>query len=248
MNITGWLLFGIVIFSTHVLEGITGFGCTILAMPFAVMFFDLETARACLTITAFIQCLYICLRDYRNISRQHLVTLLVFMGMGMPVGMLIYAYLSAELLKKILAIFSALVSMRGLFVFFHIKKRNTEKYRFLPDPVLKGLLVVGGIIHGAFTSGGPLAIIYALEKIKEKTFFRATMCAMWSILNSVLLIQLFLVRKIPLLSLKLVLSTIPFLAVGIFLGNIAHHRIKDTVFTPLSYLVLLIASIFMFVF
>jgi uncharacterized membrane protein YfcA len=248
MTVVGALLFGTIILSTHILEGITGFGCTIVAMPFAVMLFDFETARASLTVTALIQCLYICLRNYRKISWRDLAIFLFFMGIGMPVGMMIYYYLSPELLKKILAVFSALVSVRGLFIFFHRKKRNVEEQCLLPGFVFKGLLVAGGIIHGAFTSGGPLVIIYALEKIKGKSFFRATMCAMWSILNSVLLAQLFLARKIPFVSLKLVLGSLPFLVAGILVGNIAHHRIKDTFFTPFSYSVLLVSSIFMFVF
>jgi uncharacterized membrane protein YfcA len=248
MDLRPLLLFGLIILSTHTLEGITGFGCTIIAMPFAIMLFDLETGRAALTFTALIQCLFIFIKDRRKIAGRELTALVIFMGIGLPLGMLLYNYLPQAGLKKILAVFTCLVSIRGLFIFFRFKNRERENNKPLPGWALKILLVLGGIIHGAFTSGGPLAIIYTMEKIKEKTVFRATMCTLWSIMNTILIIQLVFSGRVPAFSLRLVLFSLPFLAGGIALGNLAHKHIRDTIFTPLSYGILLSTSFVMFIF
>ena len=44
---------------------------------------------------------------------------------------------------------------------------------------------------------------------------------------------------------RLVLTSLPFLALGALLGDIAHHRISGERFTQLIYVVLVISAVFM---
>ena len=48
------LLFGMVVLITHFLEGITGFGCTVLALPFCIMLVGIKAAVPVLVILAWI--------------------------------------------------------------------------------------------------------------------------------------------------------------------------------------------------
>lgn len=236
-------LLGLVILITHTLEGITGFGCTVIAMPFAVALCGLEQGRTVLTITALLQCLWISMWDFKYIDKKECLKILVLMSAGMPFGMFAYRFLNEHILLILLALFSCAVSIRGLCLFFLKHGRERQKKHKGPFAVL---LFVGGVIHGAFTSGGPLAISYATEEFQDKRVFRATMCALWSVLNTLLLVQLIFGSSQAVESVVIAGLTIPFLVVGIILGNLAHHGIKDRYFTPLSYSVLLISSAFLF--
>ena len=238
------IAFAMVIFFSCILGGITGFGNTIVALPFTIMIFDLETGRTVLTATALIQSLVIALKDRRSIAVPILVSVVIFMGIGLPAGMFTYRYLPQDILITILAIFTGLVAIRGLLVFF-LKVKRTEKTHAAGEGALRIFLVLAGIIHGAFSSGGPLLVIYTMEKIREKTVFRATMCAIWSILNTALMLQFFAARQVSVFSLKLLVFSLPFLAGGIILGNLVNRRIRDTVFTPLVCCVLLVVAGFM---
>ena len=45
-------LFLLIIFSTNLIQGITGFAGTVLAMPFAIMIYGIDVAKPSLTILA----------------------------------------------------------------------------------------------------------------------------------------------------------------------------------------------------
>ena len=108
-------------------------------------------------------------------------------------------------------------------------------------------MFLGGIFHGAFSSGGPLIIIYATEKIKDKSAFRATMCMVWLAMNVLLLTQMAFAGQLGADVWKTALWGLPALVVGTVLGDWAHHRIRDTVFTKLTYGILLLSGVFMVV-
>jgi len=114
-----------------------------------------------------------------------------------------------------------------------------------PAWLLNTLLFIGGTMQGAFTSGGPPVIIYAIQKLKDKASFRATLVAIWTTLNMFIVADIVVRHKLSGMPGKLVLTSLPFLALGALLGDIAHHRISGERFTQLIYAVLLISAVFM---
>ena len=104
-----------------------------------------------------------------------------------------------------------------------------------------------GIIHGMFSSGGPLAIIYASSAIRDKDSFRSTMCLLWVTLNTVLTISYAIDGSITADILKTMLYLIPFVIAGIIAGNLIVKRVDNKVFSVVVYSCLLATGIFMLV-
>lgn len=242
MDIMRVLIFGVVVLLTHFLEGITGFGCTVLAMPFAILLVGIHVAKPTLTLYGFLLCVYVVIISYKDILWKNYLRILTFVGLGLPVGIYFFNKLPESLLRKILAIFMITISIRGLYLCYN-KHRNTHP---MNERILNFILFLGGCIHGAFTSGGPLVIIYASEKLKDKSTFRATLCLLWVTLNSVLLIQSFTNGSFTPEAAKLALYCLPFLVIGAILGNIFHHKIHNDIFLKIVYLVLILSACFMF--
>jgi len=237
------ILFGLVVLITHLLEGITGFGCTVLALPFCIMLVGLKTAVPSLIILAWILTLYIIIVDHKNIVWRQYFKILAFALLGLPIGLVLFSYMSESILKFILGIFMILVSIRGIYINFggkHLQKK-------IPGFVLNIVLILGGLIHGAFGSGGPLVVIYATENLKEKSNFRATLCMLWFTLNTIILVKDLFTSIITLPVLKISLFSLPFLVVGMILGNNYHSKFSDKTFHKMIYIVLLISGIFMFI-
>ena len=237
------LLFGCVVLATHFLDGITGFGCTVLAMPFSIMLLGVETARPVLTFYALLLALYLAARYRKSISREHFIKMIIAMLLGLPIGILAYNYLPKNILLTGLSIFIILVSARGILNAFGFlnKSKPIKDYIALP------LVFIGGIIHGALSSGGPLVIIYATEKIKDKSEFRSTLCLIWLTLNTLLIAQMLFNGQIDSRAVITAEAALPFLVAGALLGDYAHKHIRDTVFTKLTFIVLLLAGIFMMI-
>ena len=102
-------------------------------------------------------------------------------------------------------------------------------------------MFVAGITHGLFASGGPL-LVYALAGLAmEKSAFRATLTAVWLVLNTLLLLA-FAVDGSLLPSLGKVAWLMPVLIAGLVLGEYLHHRVQEDRFRQLVYAMLLITG------
>ena len=238
---TSWVLLGCVVMMTHFLEGITGFGCTVLALPFAIMLIGTKQAVPVLLVLALLLAAYIVWLDWRRIVWREFGRIVLFVGLGLPFGIFTFGYFDEKVLRCLLGVFMVGVAARGLLS--HVVSLNESR---IPAWVLKGLLVAGGFIHGVFSSGGPLVVIYARSALADKTNFRATISLLWLSLNSVMLAQGVVSGRMTPEIWEIIGVCVPFLAVGALAGNWAHRHIKDRYFSQIVYGVLLVSGLFMF--
>ena len=235
-------LVGIVVLITHTLEAITGFGCTILAFPFVVFLMDdLERAKIVLSVLAWLLALYFVVTKFKQINWRQFGIIFLMAGMGLPIGMFIFKHLNAELLTLLLGwfiIFSAIVQLWKCFM-------PSKKGLKLPRFVSYLFLFSGGIVHGAFAVGGPLVVLYSAENITDKSQFRVTMCLLWATLNSILIGQYLLDNSLTLSMGYDVLCLLPFLIIGILLGEKIHNKVSESIFRKIIFSSLLLVGIAM---
>lgn len=248
MTLVDTLLFGLVVLITHFMEGLAGFGCTILALPFCIALAGINVAVPVLIVLAWVLVLYVVVIDYKNIVWKEFIKIVSFVILGLPIGMWAFSSLPEVLLKRLLGVFMIVVSLRGLYLAFFAKavqvtKTEMSKWK---KYALNGLLFLGGIIHGAFSSGGPFVIIYAAQALPDKSQFRATLCMLWLALNSLMIITNFTKGVMTFDVLRLIGWSLPFLVAGMLLGNYAHHKVKGDVFVKIVYAVLFLSGLFMF--
>jgi uncharacterized membrane protein YfcA len=244
MNYTAVLiLFGLVVLITHFLEGITGFGCTVLALPFCTMLVGLKTAVPTLIVLAWLLALYVIIVDHKNIVWKQYLKILCLLMLGLPIGIFLFSRMPEHILRVILGVFMLTVASRGIYVSF---RRGAKKLN-VPGFLMNAVLFAGGIIHGAFGSSGPFVVIYAAKYLPDKSNFRATLCMLWFTLNTVIIAQKFASHAMTMPVMQTLLVSLPFLAAGMLLGNAAHGRINAGMFTKLIYFVLFVSGIFMFI-
>jgi uncharacterized membrane protein YfcA len=236
------VLFGLVVLATHFVQGITGFGCAVLAMPFCILLTGIDTARPVLTVLALVLDVYLLVVSWKHVDWRQYLRILAFVLPGLPVGMIAYNVLPRTTLMHILAAFMVVVGIQGLVTQF---RPGRETSRPWPGWLLDILLFVGGAAQGAFTSGGPPVIIYATQQLKDKASFRATLVAIWTTLNVFIVTDIMVRHKLAGVPGKLVLTSLPFLALGALLGDVVHRRISGERFTQLIYAVLVVSAVFM---
>lgn len=237
-------LVGVVVFITHALEAITGFGCTVLAVPFVTALVGLERAIPILAVVGWILALYIVVTKFKEINFKQFGIIVFFVGLGMPAGIYIFNNIDSGLMRKLLAVFIIVVSLIQLKKLFFPPKAD----RPLPKPLYFLILMVGGVIHGAFASGGPFVVLYASRALPQKGAFRATLCLLWTTLNTVLMISYVINGAFTAALMKDVGIMMPFLLTGIVAGEIVHNRVNELFFRRLVFIVLLITGAFMLVF
>ena len=227
-------IFLMIILITNIIQGITGFAGTVLAMPFAILLLGIEVAKPVLNITTLIACILIVFESYKHIVWKECFKMIAIMFVGVLIGEYLYRLFPVDLLLNIYAVFIILIALKGIFI-----KQSYD----LDEKILVGIIVLAGIIHGMFLSGGPLLIIYAVKKLKDKATFRATLAPVWIVLNSYLLVKQLLSGLITTQVATLSVCAIPVLIAAIIIGKKLYEHMSQRFFLLLSYVLLFISGI-----
>ena len=240
------ILFIIVVFVANIIQSITGFAGTVLAMPFSIMLVGYGTAKPILNVLGIVLSLGVIGLNHKSLNKKEFFKIIAIMLAGMVAGYFITTQfdLKAGLLYKLLGAIVLLFMGIGVFNSYSEKyrskkKETNEKTSFLAYLVL----VVAGVVHGMFVCGGPLLVVYASEKIKGRDEFRVTVSAVWAVLNSIILFSdvkagLFNHKTVILLAVCIVL-----LFGALWLGNILFRHINKKWFMIITYVLMGISGI-----
>ena len=152
----------------------------------------MELGVKSVTVISWLLAVYITISKRRDINFMKFLIIFSCMIAGMPVGMYIFRNLDPSMLNKILAVFIIVVSVWQILA-VSLKKEEVAKPLSAAEwVVFIALLFLGGIVHGVFSSGGPLVVLYAKRQLQDKNQFRATLCLLWTVLNAILIATYFI--------------------------------------------------------
>ncbi|MBO4342538.1 MAG: sulfite exporter TauE/SafE family protein [Clostridia bacterium] len=234
------LLFLAVVFLTNIVQCITGFAGTVLAMPFSIMLVGYNVAKPILNILGLLASVWVVIFAFKKINLKELVKIVLIMIAGMLAGFYLKTYVenNASLLYKTLGIIVIIFAVMNAVKFYR-KKEDKE----LPAAVSALLLVISGIVHGMFVCGGPLLVTYANAKLKDKDEFRGTLSACWILLNGIIAFTDIRGGYFTPPTVKLTLISVAVLAAALIAGNLIYKKMSRNVFLQLTYLLMLISGI-----
>lgn len=285
MSTLSTILFAIVIMMSYFIEGMIGFGGTIVALPLASQIAGIKLAVPVLTIVVFLASVVIAIRDFKYLDKKQFIKIAFLMILGLPIGTWLFASLPERPLKLALSVFMIIIALKGLIGISNEKKRkplaevsvdleepsmaddigdSIAENSSIWDNTVEGLelqevnegeggsswlsnltIFLGGIVHGAFSCGGPFVVVYATNNIKDKSSFRATLCTLWALLNAIMIGIKSFNGEITGEVIRLSAWTMPFVVVAIIVSNIAHKRLKGESFTTFVYIALFVSGILM---
>lgn len=228
------MIFLLVLFVANVVQAVTGFAGTLLAMPPAMMLIGVYEAKVILNIKAFLSCLILAVKNYRNIQWKILFNIIVYMAIGMFAGIWLFERLSFSLLLPAYGVMILLIALKKMFV-----KKEIKMTGFM----LNGILLAAGVIHGMFVSGGALLVVYASAVLKDKENFRATVASVWVVLNTGLMISDILQGYMTSEVMKMTGISILPLFLAIYVGNKIHEKIDQKLFMKITYILLFASGV-----
>ena len=232
------VFFTIVVFITHVIQAITGFAGTALAMPFSIRLVGLDIARPVLNVVAVTISLMIVIYDRKKIQAIIAIKILLLGALGMAIGWVIEQFLELHFLMGFYGVLVIVIS--GYYLIKNKTPNIPSYFGFI-------VIVLAGIIHKWFLTGGPVLVIYATAKIKDKQAFRGTLSLVWLFLNIVVLLLdvsdgLYTQTVIELSAVMLIIVPFSFLV-----GSLVFKRIKEENFMRIAYALLLLSGFAMLV-
>lgn len=238
----------IVIFITHMLEGITGFGSTVLALPFLNVTLGLRISVQLLCVLSWSMALYIVLRSWKNILWKEFLFIILWAVLGMPLGIWLFDKLPGAWLCIFLGIFMVAVGIRGEIATLKPRKTEPTNQAAKRTLIMKILLLCGGIIQGAFGTGGPFVVIYSSQALPDKRVFRVTLSLLWLSTNSIRLLKWGVSGELWNRELGgYLLWAFPVMFAGVLIGDYLHNKVSEHHFKIGVYAILVLSGIFMVV-
>lgn len=234
------IAFYIIVLLTNIVQCITGFAGTVLAMPFSIMLVGYPTAKPILNILGIVVSAYIVAANFKKINKKEFIKITAVMALCIfadySIGRYFVQYESVmyKTLGVTVIIFAVINAVK-----FYSKKDEKE----LPPPVMNIILILAGFVHGIFVCGGPLLVTYAAGKLKDKDEFRATLSAVWVILNSLIMFEdiaagYFNKQVLIMLSISVII-----VLVAMAIGNTLCKKMSKNLFLQITYVLMLISGV-----
>jgi len=215
-----------------------GFGLAVLSLPFITLFADIKILVPMLGTIGTIASAYLSFRNRQHIQWRELRRIMMWCLFAFPLGLFAFHFLPMGKLNILFGIFIIVVSLEGLWDTYRIERREALNPLFG-----RFMLLVGGFIHGAFTTGGPAIVAYAEGSMRSKEQFRATLLCLWALMNPIFLAVYFISSSRQMAPVWMSICCLPAIVIGTFLGQRIHSRVSEKIFRRVVFAILLLGGI-----
>lgn len=229
----------LVVFAAFLAEATVGFGATVVTVALGAFLYPLDLLLPAFVPINVLLSSYLVIRYWKSVDWKLLLRRVIpLMGVGLPLGMLVFTLGEDRLLKIVFGVFVVILSVIELARLF----RQKGEAKPLGLVIRSILLLLGGVVHGMFATGGPMAVYVTGRELEDKTAFRSTLAALWLLLNLALVVGYAINGSLTLEAGRISLILIVPLLVGILAGEWLHHRVKASIFRGLLFGLLLVAG------
>jgi len=208
-----------IVLAAAFLQGLTGFGFGLIALPLLGFFLDIRTSVPLMVLLAEIISIYLSFHLRKDINLQCTFTLLGASLVGIPLG--VYALMQ--------------IPSQGLSVSVGIIMVAFTSYQFMVRPAPrafgKWLTVLAGfcsgVLGGSLGVSGPPVIVYTALQPWTKDQAKATLACFFALSSLVIIATQAASGMITGEVLHLYALSLPALLSGIFLGTKAYGRLSD---------------------
>lgn len=243
MSLATQLSLMVIVFAAFLTEAVVGFGSTVLTVTLGAQLVPLSVLLPTFVPLNMLLSLSIVGRRHRDVDAPLLLRrVLPWVGAGTLAGIALSRVGNPAALMILFALFVLALS-------------STELYGALrqrPTPALgarwaAAMLLGAGVIHGLFGSGGPMVVYVMSREAMDKGRFRATLSALWLVLNLALLAGFLEQRAITASTLKSSATLLPMLLLGAVIGERVHGALPVRAFKIATCGVLLLAALVLLV-
>lgn len=239
----GAIVLALIVAFAFAVETTLGFGATVIALSFGSRVLPITELLPAIVPLNMALSAFIAVRHRGEIDRRTLLReVLPLMALGLPLGLWIFTSFEEGRLKRTLGVFVVLLAARELYTLARSRRQPPAPAQ-QPGLLERLALVVGGTAHGAFGTGGPLAVYALGRRGLEKGAFRATLSSLWLILNFALFGTYWFSGRYSSETLVLMMPLAAGGATGLLLGSWAFRRVPAHVFRSSVYVLLLFVGL-----
>ena len=249
-----WVLANIIVFFASLLQATTGFGFAIVATPFLLLVYNSRDCIQLSILLSFIIAIFLLPKIWRGIHYGLLRGLIVGSILGTPVGLLIFVYMSLELLKIFVGIVTLIVACFSLVKWY---KDRISRVSVKPESSVKetrtNSIDIGqrlvGMCSGILTTsvgmpGVPLALYFSMNNISKEIIRSTTLAFFIAVYTFSVVVQIFTVH-IEQNVIWSSASLVPAVTVGVICGHFLFPKVSQRLFQLIVNIILLSTAIYL---
>ncbi|NEQ49606.1 MAG: sulfite exporter TauE/SafE family protein [Leptolyngbya sp. SIO3F4] len=229
------LIIVITTFVAAFVQGVSGFGFALVAMPVLSSVTSIQTAAPLVALTTLTNNLLLCLYYRQSFNRNVVINLLLGSVLGIPIGFLALNYLPTALM---------LITLGILIVTYSLYSLMSPVV-----PVLKSRLWAygagfsSGILLGCFNLPGPPIILYGSSQRWSQEMFKGNLSSFFWISVAIVVMGHGFQQRISVDIVRQFLIAIPCLMTGLSLGVLLAKKFNPNVFRKIVTILLSIIGV-----
>jgi len=227
----------VVLVASYALRGSTGFG-GFAAMPLLALVIPLKVLVPVWTLLTISSSATLFGKDRKHVSMALILRILPSCTLGIALGLYLFKVLDAALLARGLGV---LVTGYGLYALWQMQAAGGRK---APPAVATAASFLAGAVGTVFGTMASIFFAIYMDAIRvSKEQFRGTLAALMMTLAVIRGIGYFAVGEFGRESLLLFAAALPFMLIGIFLGDRIHTGMSETTFRRVVCAILILSGI-----
>lgn len=228
-----------IVLAAWTIQATTGFGSTVVALTVGAPWTSIDAFVPVLALLNLPLTAWTTLRHRQHVDREVCLRLVLpWMSIGMVAGLALATQLSGPAFRRG---FGAFVLSFALWDLSRVAL-NRPPTVVQRRATLAPWIVLSGVMHGLYNSGGP-ALVQATSRLgMDRGAFRATMSAIWLLFNLALNGYWLYTGRLNREVAVQVLWLLPCVPLGVFLGEKLHPVLPERAFRAMVQVVLVIGG------
>jgi len=226
------ILISSIFFLAGIVQGISGFGSALIAMPLLTLFIDVKTAVPLCILHSVLMTSYLSLKMKSHLEKKKILPLLLGSLPGIYFGVTFLKNVDSDVIKLLLGILIVAYSMYSYFL------------RPQPKTLHKAWAYIAGFgtgfIGSAFSAGGPPTIIYTTLTGWSKDYIKATLTGFFLISAIITAVVHAATGLTTALVIKYFLISSAFVLIGVYAGTKLYNRVSTEVYIKVILILLVI--------
>ena len=227
-----------IIFFAYTVKGLSGFGCGLIAIPLLAFIFPLTFIVPVLGLLSYSGTIMQSVQLRKQVSWRDMLPLIPFSLLGIVIAVWLLVNVESNDLIMALGIFVLLYSVYSLLpLLVHTGGRQWA--------IVAGF--GGGMVGALFGTGGPFYVVYLKLRQLGKSQFRATIAMIFLFDGGARMTGYALNGLFTSQVLWLVLTLLPVLFAGMYVGHHLHFKINQQRFNQVISILLMVSGIMLII-
>lgn len=229
------LVIVITAFGAAFVQGVSGFGFALVAMPILSGLTSIQTAAPLVALTTLINNLILCVYYRQSFDRKVVINLLIGSMLGIPIGFLALDYIPTALMLIGLGVTIVIYSLYSLVSpVVPIVRSKLWAY---------GAGFLSGILLGSFNLPGPPIILYGSSQRWSQEKFKGNLTSFFWVSVAIVVLGHGFSNRISEEIIRQFLIAIPSLMSGLFLGVVLAKKFDPNIFRKVITVLLAIIGV-----